>query len=67
MQNSLSNLARENRLFRAIYSPRNKIIMVIGRSDTGKTTFIERLADHLSQKTEVGIVDLDMGQDEGRL
>ena len=62
MQNSLSNVARENRLFREIHSPHNKTIMVIGRSDTGKTSFIERLADHCSQKTEVAIVDLDMGQ-----
>jgi polynucleotide 5'-hydroxyl-kinase GRC3/NOL9 len=57
-----SEFSEENKIIKAAFSPHCRVSMVIGRSDTGKTTFIERLADHLSQKTEVGIVDLDMGQ-----
>lgn len=37
-------------------------IMVIGESDSGKTTFVEGLADLLSKETATGILDLDMGQ-----
>ncbi len=38
-----------------------KIILVIGASDTGKTTFIKRLSSHL-WNNNAGIVDLDTGQ-----
>ncbi len=38
-----------------------KIILVIGASDTGKTTFIKRLSKHLWD-SNAGIVDLDTGQ-----
>jgi polynucleotide 5'-hydroxyl-kinase GRC3/NOL9 len=37
-------------------------VMVIGGSDTGKTTLIERLADLLAAVSPVAIVDADMGQ-----
>jgi len=37
-------------------------VMVIGGSDTGKTTLIERLADLLAASSAVAIVDADMGQ-----
>ncbi len=36
--------------------------MVIGASDTGKTTLIEGLAGLLAKEARIGIVDLDMGQ-----
>ena len=37
-------------------------VMVIGGSDTGKTTLIEQLADLLAASSAVAIVDADMGQ-----
>ncbi len=43
-------------------NPRNRLVMVVGGSDTGKTTLVTRVAELLSGNTEVGIVDLDMGQ-----
>lgn len=39
-----------------------RAIMVIGGSDTGKTTLVEGLADFLSKHAATGVVDLDMGQ-----
>jgi len=41
---------------------KNKCTIVIGASDTGKTTFIETVINHLSVKDEIAIVDLDIGQ-----
>ncbi|MBI1912377.1 MAG: hypothetical protein HYS21_10295 [Deltaproteobacteria bacterium] len=38
------------------------VIIVIGASDSGKTTLIEGLSDMLSRHMETGIIDLDMGQ-----
>ena len=38
------------------------ISIVLGASDTGKTTLIERIIDLLAKKTKLGIVDLDVGQ-----
>jgi polynucleotide 5'-hydroxyl-kinase GRC3/NOL9 len=49
-------------IIRNILDPGSRIIMVIGSADTGKTTLVEGIADMLSMKTTVGIVDLDMGQ-----
>jgi polynucleotide 5'-kinase involved in rRNA processing len=49
-------------IIRNILDPGSRIIMVIGGADTGKTTLVEGIADMLSMKTTVGIVDLDMGQ-----
>jgi polynucleotide 5'-hydroxyl-kinase GRC3/NOL9 len=46
----------------AIVDPRNKLIMVMGGSDTGKTTLVESIVNLLSEQAGVGIVDLDMGQ-----
>jgi polynucleotide 5'-hydroxyl-kinase GRC3/NOL9 len=37
-------------------------VMVIGGSDTGKTTLVERLADLLVASSDVAVVDADMGQ-----
>jgi polynucleotide 5'-kinase involved in rRNA processing len=41
---------------------KNKCTIVIGASDTGKTTFIEALINRLSGEDEIAIVDLDIGQ-----
>ncbi len=49
-------------LWRLIETPENRLILVIGASDTGKTTFIELIASTLSYKFSLAIVDLDMGQ-----
>jgi polynucleotide 5'-kinase involved in rRNA processing len=62
MAATLKEFIQETHILEAIQSPHNNIIMVIGGSDTGKTTLIECLADLLSRQTEIGVVDLDMGQ-----
>jgi len=49
-------------LHEPIMDPRNKLIMVMGGSDTGKTTLVESVVNLLSEQASVGIVDLDMGQ-----
>lgn len=45
-----------------LLSEKTKAIMVIGGSDTGKTTLVEAIAGLLSRKTETAVLDLDMGQ-----
>jgi len=49
-------------LIEAIRGPQKRLILVIGTSDTGKTTLIEELARILAPEVNLGIVDLDMGQ-----
>jgi polynucleotide 5'-hydroxyl-kinase GRC3/NOL9 len=49
-------------LHEPIMDSRNKLIMVMGGSDTGKTTLVESIVNLLSEQAGVGIVDLDMGQ-----
>lgn len=49
-------------LLEAISDPENRLIMVMGGVDTGKTTLVESVVAFLSVQREVGIVDLDMGQ-----
>lgn len=46
----------------AILKPQNKIIMVLGASDTGKTTLVEDLLEFLLERFTVGVVDADLGQ-----
>lgn len=46
----------------AILKEENKTIMVLGNSDTGKTTLIEELLRLLVKKFMVGVVDVDIGQ-----
>ena len=42
-----------------------RVIMVIGRNDTGKTTLVTRLASELARRgSTVGVVDADLGQSE---
>ena len=49
-------------LWRLIERTEIRLILVIGASDTGKTTLIESLAKRLSGLYMTAIVDLDMGQ-----
>ena len=45
-----------------ILKPENKIIMILGGIDVGKTFLIENIIELLSNGMKVGIVDIDMGQ-----
>ena len=47
---------------RAVLEPQNRTIMVIGGSDTGKTTLIVDLLGLLLPVFRVGVVDADLGQ-----
>lgn len=62
MTRRIEDFIKEARIIKEITAPQNKLIMVIGGADTGKTTFVECIADFLAKQTNVGIVDLDMGQ-----
>jgi polynucleotide 5'-hydroxyl-kinase GRC3/NOL9 len=46
----------------AVLEPQNRTIMVMGGSDTGKTTLIEDLLRLLLPAFRVGVVDADLGQ-----
>jgi polynucleotide 5'-hydroxyl-kinase GRC3/NOL9 len=59
---NLQEFIKDNKIVRDLNNNRNRLIMVMGGSDTGKTTMVECLADLFAKKTDVGIVDLDMGQ-----
>ena len=58
----LEDVIRDERVVRKLTDSSSRIIMVMGASDTGKTTLIERIAHVLSSHSPVGVVDLDMGQ-----
>lgn len=58
----LQDFIREPGILEDIENPQNRLIMVIGGADTGKTTFISHMIDHLSRKMVVAVADLDMGQ-----
>ncbi|MCL5024370.1 MAG: hypothetical protein M1497_13590 [Nitrospirae bacterium] len=45
-----------------LVGPRNRLIMVLGASDTGKTALVATLAAFLSELAPAAVVDLDMGQ-----
>ncbi len=62
MKYRIEDFIREPFIIEALANPANRLIMVMGASDTGKTTLIECLVDFLSRKFRVGLVDLDMGQ-----
>lgn len=46
----------------AVLESQNRTIMVVGGSDTGKTTLIEDLLELLLPTFRVGVVDADLGQ-----
>jgi polynucleotide 5'-hydroxyl-kinase GRC3/NOL9 len=58
----IKEFIKDASLLEAISDPENRLIMVMGGADTGKTTLVESVVDFLSAHKEVGIVDLDMGQ-----
>lgn len=58
----LSDYIGESGALQELTDPGNRLIMVMGGSDSGKTTLVERLVDFLSGHAFTGIVDLDMGQ-----
>jgi polynucleotide 5'-hydroxyl-kinase GRC3/NOL9 len=62
MTGKLEDFIKEDKIIEELLAPRNKLIMVLGGADTGKTTVIECIADLIARVTPVGIVDADMGQ-----
>jgi polynucleotide 5'-hydroxyl-kinase GRC3/NOL9 len=62
MVGKLEDFIKETQIIEELSNSQNKLIMVIGGVDTGKTTLIECIADFLAKQTRVAIVDLDMGQ-----
>jgi polynucleotide 5'-hydroxyl-kinase GRC3/NOL9 len=58
----IEDFITEPSLIDALVDPKNRLVMIMGASDTGKTTLVECLVDFLSRKAVVGLVDLDMGQ-----
>jgi polynucleotide 5'-kinase involved in rRNA processing len=62
MAGEFEHFIKKSHIMRNILDPGNRVIMVMGGSDTGKTTLVEGIAGMLSMKTCIGIVDLDMGQ-----
>jgi polynucleotide 5'-hydroxyl-kinase GRC3/NOL9 len=53
---------REARLLEALSAPDARLAVLIGASDSGKTTLAARLAGVLAREAPVAVVDLDMGQ-----
>lgn len=58
----LEDFIGEHRILEDLEHPDTRLIMIVGSADTGKTTFVQHLINHLSRNTHVGVVDLDMGQ-----
>lgn len=59
---ALSGFIKEPGQLKRLLARSAGTIMIIGSADSGKTTFVEVLADFLSKDACVGIADLDMGQ-----
>jgi len=59
---ALEDFIREADTMKELVSPRNRLVMAVGSSDSGKTTLVECLVDFFSGHAETGVVDLDMGQ-----
>ncbi|MFP3870400.1 MAG: Clp1/GlmU family protein [Syntrophobacteria bacterium] len=62
MPRRLDEFVQDPEIIEALHCHRKRLIVVMGNSDTGKTSLVTCLADLLGRKTEVGLVDLDMGQ-----
>ncbi|HAM50341.1 MAG TPA: hypothetical protein DCP92_06460 [Nitrospiraceae bacterium] len=62
MAAELNAFIRDSDIVRELARPDNRLVMVIGGSDSGKTTLVKIIAHSFSESTGVGIVDLDMGQ-----
>lgn len=62
MRALLEEFIKEDNIIKEILNPGNRVILVVGDVDTGKTTLIACIADLIARHRDVGIVDLDMGQ-----
>lgn len=63
MKPRLEDFTGDRRIIDDLFDRKNRLIMVIGGSDSGKTTFVECLAGALAAvHPGVGVADLDMGQ-----
>jgi len=58
----LEEFIKYTNIIKELKNPQNKLIMVIGGTDTGKTTLVECIAEFLGKSMDIAIVDLDMGQ-----
>lgn len=58
----LEDFIKGKQIIHELLNPKNRLIMVTGGSDTGKTTLTRCIAHEIAKEVEVGIVDLDMGQ-----
>lgn len=52
----------EERVIEAALSPGTRSVMLLGKTDAGKTTLASMLASLLSKEGPTGLLDLDMGQ-----
>jgi polynucleotide 5'-kinase involved in rRNA processing len=62
MEAKLGDFINKPEITEELLHPSNKLIMIIGGTDTGKTTLVECICDLLAKHTNTGIVDLDIGQ-----
>jgi polynucleotide 5'-kinase involved in rRNA processing len=62
MNRRIEDFIDDETIIDEILDPQNRLIMLIGGADTGKTTLVECIADITSRQTTTAIVDLDMGQ-----
>ncbi len=62
MKAKLEDFIKKLDITEELLHPSNKLIMVIGGTDTGKTTLVECICDLLAKHTNTGIIDLDIGQ-----
>ncbi len=58
----IEDFIKDSQILKDFLVERSRLIMVIGGSDTGKTTLVEGLAAFLSSHKRTAVVDLDMGQ-----
>lgn len=62
MSEGMARFSLDEKVVETLLDPQNKVIMVIGGPDTGKTTLVEELASLFSAQFRVGVVDADIGQ-----
>ncbi len=59
---ALEAFLSDRSLIDAVHAPANRLIMVIGGVDSGKTTLVESIVRALLGSCDLGIADLDVGQ-----
>ena len=62
MENTADDFDIGKEVRQRILASERCVIVLIGGSDTGKTTLVERIADWLAGSGTVAVVDSDMGQ-----